>query len=127
MRTTYSTALAVVFSLVIPSISAHVARQSAKDGSCKKTSVAILGGGMAGITAAVSVKLQPFLKSKKSQRFTVFVAKTLANNSITDFIIIEYNERIGGRATNAEFGQQKDGSPYKVEIGANWKIQSGFL
>lgn len=31
---------------------------------------------MAGITAAVSVKLQPFLKSKKSQRFTVFVAKS---------------------------------------------------
>ncbi|KAG5998217.1 hypothetical protein E4U43_002483 [Claviceps pusilla] len=104
MRTTYSTALAAVCSLVIQSISAHVARQSAKHGSCKKTSVAILGGGMAGITAA----------------------QALANNSITDFIIIEYNERIGGRATHAEFGQQKDGTPYKVEIGANWAQKYGL-
>ncbi|KAG5925929.1 hypothetical protein E4U42_003809 [Claviceps africana] len=56
------------------------------------------GGGMAGIAAA----------------------QALSNNSIDDFIIIEYNARIGGRATHADFGRQQDGSPFVVELGANW-------
>ncbi|KAG5978972.1 hypothetical protein E4U55_005705 [Claviceps digitariae] len=104
MRITHSTALTAVFSLAIQSISAHVGRPLVKDASCKKTTVAILGGGMAGITAA----------------------QALSNNSITDFIIIEYNERIGGRATHSEFGKQKDGSPYVVELGANWAQKYGL-
>ncbi|GAB0146260.1 hypothetical protein EsHS_00006668 [Epichloe bromicola] len=46
--------------------------------------------------------------------------QALSNHSMTDFIIIEYNERVGGRATQANFGKQKNGSPYAVEVGANW-------
>ncbi len=46
--------------------------------------------------------------------------QALVNNSISDFIIIEYQDRVGGRAINTEFGKQQDGSPYKVELGANW-------
>jgi polyamine oxidase len=37
---------------------------------CRRTKVLVLGGGMAGITAA----------------------QTLANNSISDFLIVEYSE-----------------------------------
>ncbi|KAG6115909.1 hypothetical protein E4U13_002261 [Claviceps humidiphila] len=91
--------LGAVICLGIQSAAAHVVRSAAKDdASCKKTTVAILGGGMAGITAA----------------------QALRNESITDFIIIEYNDRIGGRATHASFGKQGDGSPWAVELGANW-------
>ncbi|ATY62384.1 flavin containing polyamine [Cordyceps militaris] len=75
-----------------------VAKTAAGDGTCTKTTVAILGGGMAGIAAA----------------------QALVNNSITDFMILEYNDRIGGRAQHANFGKQKDGSPYVIELGANW-------
>jgi polyamine oxidase len=39
---------------------------------------------------------------------------------MTDFVIIEYQDRIGGRVVNTDFGKQEDGSPYKVEVGANW-------
>ncbi|PNY29651.1 Polyamine oxidase [Tolypocladium capitatum] len=66
--------------------------------SCRKTTVAILGGGMAGITAA----------------------QALSNASVSDFVIIEYQEAIGGRAHHTRFGAQKDGSPYTIELGANW-------
>ncbi|OAA50568.1 Amine oxidase [Metarhizium rileyi] len=82
----------------IQSANAHVARSDADNAACRKTTVAILGGGMAGITAA----------------------QALSNNSITDFVIIEYNDRIGGRATQTNFGTKRDGSPYVVELGANW-------
>ena len=33
---------------------------------------------------------------------------------------MEYQDRIGGRVQTTEFGEQADGSPYTVEIGANW-------
>ncbi|PFH61355.1 hypothetical protein XA68_17604 [Ophiocordyceps unilateralis] len=56
------------------------------------------GGGMAGITAA----------------------QALANASVHDFIILEYQDRIGGRAKHTDFGAGPDGSPYTVELGANW-------
>ena len=46
--------------------------------------------------------------------------QALVNNSMNDFVIIEYQDRIGGRAINTDFGRQEDGSPYKVEVGANW-------
>ncbi|EFE31310.1 flavin containing polyamine oxidase, putative [Trichophyton benhamiae CBS 112371] len=36
------------------------------------------------------------------------------------FIIVEYQDRIGGRLHNVKFGKKKDGSPYTVEAGANW-------
>lgn len=66
---------------------------------CRKTQVAILGAGTAGITAA----------------------QALSNASVTDFVIIEYNDRIGGRVLNRPFGNRPDGNgKYFVELGANW-------
>ncbi|KID75709.1 Polyamine oxidase 1 [Metarhizium brunneum] len=98
MHLQHSTALFAIAAVAIPSAHAHVAKSAPKDATCRKTSVAILGGGMAGITAA----------------------QALSNNSITDFVIIEYNDRVGGRATQTNFGKKEDGSPYVVELGPNW-------
>ncbi|CAG9997015.1 unnamed protein product [Clonostachys byssicola] len=72
---------------------------------CRKTKVAVLGAGVAGITAA----------------------QALTNASVTDFIIVERNNYIGGRVVNTTFGQKSDGTPYAVELGANWVhgIQEG--
>lgn len=67
-------------------------------GSCRKTEVAILGAGVAGLTSA----------------------QALHNASISDFLIIERNDYIGGRAQHSTFGKQADGSRYTVELGANW-------
>ncbi|KAK3170165.1 hypothetical protein OEA41_009551 [Lepraria neglecta] len=64
--------------------------------TCKKTSVAILGAGTAGITAA----------------------QGLTNNSVTDFLIVEYNGDIGGRVAHTTFGAPNQS--YTVELGANW-------
>ncbi|KAI1326643.1 amine oxidase [Xylariaceae sp. FL0255] len=66
--------------------------------SCRKTKVAILGAGAAGITAA----------------------QTLTNASITDFLIVDRNDYIGGRVKHTNFGKKADGTPYTVELGANW-------
>ncbi|KAM3542083.1 hypothetical protein ARSEF1564_005039 [Beauveria bassiana] len=87
----------VAVSLAIPA-AGLVARNATGDGTCTKTTVAILGGGMAGISAA----------------------QALTNNSISDFLILEYNDYIGGRVQHTTFGKQEDGSPYTVELGANW-------
>ena len=40
--------------------------------------------------------------------------------SIDDFQIIEYRDRIGGRAWKTDFGQDERGDPYSIELGANW-------
>ncbi|KAJ5180134.1 hypothetical protein N7492_003344 [Penicillium capsulatum] len=72
--------------------------QARDNASCTKTTVAILGGGMAGIAAA----------------------QALSNSSIHDFVIIEYRDTIGGRVAHTEFGKDPNGKPYNVEIGANW-------
>ncbi|CAN9118273.1 polyamine oxidase [Alternaria alternata] len=66
--------------------------------TCRKTTVAIIGGGVAGITAA----------------------QALANQSVTDFLILEYQDHIGGRMRNTKFGSDPSGNPYTVELGANW-------
>ncbi|KUL90485.1 hypothetical protein ZTR_00035 [Talaromyces verruculosus] len=66
--------------------------------TCEKTTVAILGAGTAGITAA----------------------QTLSNSSVHDFIIFEYNSDIGGRMRHTTFGQDANGDPITVELGANW-------
>ncbi|KAI9847728.1 MAG: hypothetical protein M1837_001976 [Sclerophora amabilis] len=66
--------------------------------NCRKTKVAILGAGTAGITAG----------------------QALANQSIDDFVIVEYNGEIGGRVAHTTFGEDLDGKPYTVELGANW-------
>ncbi|KAF2090381.1 polyamine oxidase-like protein [Saccharata proteae CBS 121410] len=65
---------------------------------CRRTTVAVLGAGTAGITAA----------------------QALSNASISDFLIVEYNDHIGGRVAHTDFGTKDDGSPYVVELGANW-------
>ncbi|KAL7956833.1 hypothetical protein V8C34DRAFT_315376 [Trichoderma compactum] len=71
---------------------------SNNDQTCRKTSVAILGGGMACITAA----------------------QALHNASVSDFVVIEYQDRIGGRAWHGDFGKKSDGSQYVIEYGCNW-------
>ncbi|KAF2435166.1 hypothetical protein EJ08DRAFT_646056 [Tothia fuscella] len=68
-------------------------------GQCKQTKVVILGAGIAGITAA----------------------QALANQSISDFLIVEYQDDIGGRVINKPFGlNAATGEPFQVEHGANW-------
>jgi polyamine oxidase len=57
-----------------------------------KTKVAILGGGVAGISAA----------------------KNLVANGITDFVIVEARDELGGRAHDVEF------AGIRVEKGCNW-------
>ncbi|KAF7113937.1 hypothetical protein CNMCM5793_006120 [Aspergillus hiratsukae] len=61
------------------------------------------GGGVAGITAA----------------------QALANASIDDFLILEYRDRLGGRLRHEEFGEDENGNPYVVELGANWRTLFG--
>ncbi|OOF90087.1 hypothetical protein ASPCADRAFT_519449 [Aspergillus carbonarius ITEM 5010] len=87
--------LALLGALALPS-AAHVAHRD--EGQCKQTTVAILGGGMAGIAAA----------------------QTLHNASMDDFMILEYRDTIGGRAWHVPFGQKEDGTPYIIEMGCNW-------
>lgn len=66
--------------------------------TCQKTKVVILGAGTAGITAA----------------------QALSNASITDFLIVEYNDVIGGRVAHTDFGSRPGGGSYTIELGANW-------
>lgn len=76
------------------------------------------GGGMAGITAAVSTCANR--TSARATKADTATQQALHNASISDFVIIEYQDRIGGRAKETHFGEQADGSPYTVELGANW-------
>ncbi len=39
---------------------------------------------------------------------------------MTDFLILEYQDHIGGRMRNTKFGSDASGNPYTVELGANW-------
>ncbi|KAL3455372.1 hypothetical protein BJX64DRAFT_71715 [Aspergillus heterothallicus] len=92
-------AFAVFHSLgSLQSVAGYVAQARLQGPTCTRTTVAILGGGMAGVTAA----------------------QTLANASITDFIILEYRDTLGGRVMHTEFGRDPDGEPYIIELGANW-------
>lgn len=50
----------------------------------------------------------------------ITAAQTLANNSITDFVIVEYNGDLGGRVAHTTFGNDSTGQPYTIELGANW-------
>ncbi|CAK7224163.1 polyamine oxidase1, flavin-containing amine oxidoreductase [Sporothrix curviconia] len=79
----------------------HPVRDSYSGGSCRKTKVAVLGAGVAGVTAA----------------------QALANASITDFLLIERNDYLGGRVAHTTFGTKgaaADNASYTVELGANW-------
>ncbi|KAH9038434.1 amine oxidase [Lactarius hengduanensis] len=64
--------------------------------SAPDTQVLILGGGVAGITAA----------------------RMLATNGITDFLIVEARDELGGRMRSAIFGAPN--RQLTVEVGANW-------
>jgi polyamine oxidase len=45
----------------------------------------------------------------------------LSNQSVTDFLIIEYRDEIGGRMIHTTFGENPETSdPYTIELGANW-------
>ena len=44
----------------------------------------------------------------------------LCNNSVTDFLMVEYNGEIGHRCRHAPFGRDDKGNPYTIELGANW-------
>lgn len=46
--------------------------------------------------------------------------KSLSDNGIDDFLLVEYQDRIGGRMHDVSFGSGPDGHPYTVEAGANW-------
>jgi polyamine oxidase len=46
--------------------------------------------------------------------------KTLHSQSVDDFLVVEYQDTIGGRVHNGEFGKGPDGKPMVVEYGANW-------
>lgn len=65
---------------------------------CQQTQVLVLGGGVAGVIAA----------------------QTLADQGINDFLIVEYNGDLGGRVAHTTFGASPDGTPYIIELGANW-------
>ncbi|KAI0803479.1 putative flavin-containing polyamine oxidase [Xylaria sp. FL0064] len=73
-------------------------RNQSRNQTCERTKVAILGAGIAGIT----------------------IAQALSNHSITDFLILEYKDHIGGRVHSEPFGINSDGKPFVVEYGANW-------
>lgn len=73
-------------------------RAESDDSQCRKTSVVVLGAGVAGITAA----------------------QALSNASMTDFLILDVNSYIGGRVAHTTFGKDHEGNPYTIELGANW-------
>ncbi|RAL13132.1 putative flavin containing polyamine oxidase [Aspergillus homomorphus CBS 101889] len=77
---------------------AYVAQTPLTGDTCTQTTVAILGGGMAGVAAA----------------------QALTNASVSDFLLIESRETLGGRVWHTDFGKDKEGRPYVVEFGANW-------
>ncbi|THU89648.1 hypothetical protein K435DRAFT_969007 [Dendrothele bispora CBS 962.96] len=94
------TVLAFSLAVSLPSSTYATSLSSKADEThCRKTTVAILGSGVAGITAA----------------------QALSNQSVHDFLLIERNDYIGGRVAHTTFGTKPDGSgPYTVELGANW-------
>ncbi|KAH7310501.1 hypothetical protein B0I35DRAFT_396766 [Stachybotrys elegans] len=89
-------ALLICFTAGVFAIPAE--KHARHDSECRKTKVAILGAGIAGVIAG----------------------QTLANHSIDDFVIIEYKHEIGGRVHHAFFGHDEYGDPLVVEYGANW-------
>ncbi|KAI1795246.1 amine oxidase [Ganoderma leucocontextum] len=76
--------------LAIPAVQAVLSKER------KDTRVLILGGGVAGVTAA----------------------RTLHEQGIDDFIVIEARHELGGRMMSHTFGAA--GKKWTVEVGANW-------
>ena len=83
--------------------------------TCQKTKVVVLGAGVAGIPAAVwlSIVLSTLDYGSCTQQ-------ALNNNSVTDFLIAEYNREIGDRCMHAPFGKDNKANAYTIELGANW-------
>ncbi|KAI1096616.1 putative flavin-containing polyamine oxidase [Rostrohypoxylon terebratum] len=99
MRFTDRRLLAACCALVTPlGCSARVVARGNNATECRKTTVVVLGAGVAGITAA----------------------QALSNASVSDFLIVERNDYIGGRMKHTNFGTKSDGTSYVVELGANW-------
>lgn len=100
MRFSQASWLAASSTVLISSSQASPTRRprSSSNQTCTHTKVAILGAGVSGIAAA----------------------QALANASLTDFVIVERNDYIGGRVSHTNFGTKADGSPWVVELGANW-------
>lgn len=84
--------------------------------SCRTTKVAVLGAGTAGISAAVRLNIW----HNGWPLALTFDQQALSDGGVGDFLIVEYNSEIGGRCRHASFGQDENGKPYTVELGANW-------
>lgn len=68
----------------------HVVAPKKTSATCRRTKVAVLGAGIAGITATVSLIIAALaLNSAKYEQ------QALHNNSVTDFLIVEYKGEIG--------------------------------
>lgn len=51
----------------------------------------------------------------------ITTAWALHNASVSDFIIVERNDYVGGRMAHTTFGTNPEtGEPYTIELGANW-------
>lgn len=50
----------------------------------------------------------------------IMATEALVNASVTDFLIVEHLDRIGGRASEADLGTKDDGSSWIVELDPNW-------
>ncbi|KAL4967428.1 putative flavin containing polyamine oxidase [Aspergillus stella-maris] len=87
-----------LFSTPAQLVAGYVAQSPLRRSQCEQTTVAVLGGGMAGVTAA----------------------QALSENSMDDFVILEYRDTLGGRVWHGDFGQDPNGDPYIIEYGANW-------
>ncbi|KAI0632639.1 amine oxidase [Trametes polyzona] len=74
----------------------HPGTQTVLEVKPKDARILILGGGVAGVIAA----------------------RTLHEQGVNDFIIVEARSELGGRMMSHEFGAA--GSRYTVEVGANW-------
>lgn len=78
------------------------------------------GAGVAGVTAAVSLSFPCRLRVSTHSMLINALQKTLSDSGIDDFLLVEYQDRIGGRMHDVRFGNGSQGNPYIVEAGANW-------
>ncbi|KAH7913158.1 amine oxidase [Hygrophoropsis aurantiaca] len=86
----------IVFASLVLACQATAQNLIQGNSSQKNATVLILGGGVAGVIAA----------------------RTLHEQGINDFIIVEAREELGGRLINLNFGAP--GRNYSVEVGAGW-------
>lgn len=98
MHSFRSTACGLLTAAALTSAAA-LPRRDGDEQQCRRTQVAIIGAGVAGITTAWA----------------------LHNSSVSDFVIVERNDYVGGRMAHTTFGTNlESGEPYTIELGANW-------